>query len=80
MSRQGFWKNVKYYARKAGIKEDITPYSLRHAMAVHLMENGADIEMLQEMLGHSEKYTTQRYVQNKNNTFRQKYDKANIRG
>ncbi len=80
MSRQGFWKNVKTYARQAGIKEDITPYSLRHAMAVHLMENGADIEMLQEMLGHSEKYTTKKYVQKRTNSFRELYDKANIRG
>ncbi|MCR4904325.1 MAG: tyrosine-type recombinase/integrase [Butyrivibrio sp.] len=80
MSRQGFWKMVKGYARKAGINEDITPYSLRHSMAVHFMENGADIEMLQEMLGHSEKYTTQRYVQKKTNSFREMYDKANTRG
>ena len=63
LTRQGLWLIVKHYVREVGISEDITPHTLRHTFAAHLVEKKADLEYVQELLGHANISTTQVYTQ-----------------
>lgn len=79
LSRQGFWKLIKYYQHIAGIETDITPHTLRHSFAVHLLENGADLHSIQEMMGHADISSTQVYSRMMNSKIKDVYAKAHPR-
>ena len=79
LTRQGFWKIIKYYKEQAHIEKDITPHVLRHSFATHLLQNGADLKSIQTMLGHSDILSTQRYMQFQDETIKNIYKKAHPR-
>ena len=79
LSRQGFWKLIKYYQHIVGIETDITPHTLRHSFAAHLLENGADLHSIQEMMGHADISSTQVYSRMMNSKIKDVYAKAHPR-
>jgi integrase/recombinase XerD len=79
LSRQGFWKLIKHYRSEAGIRSEITPHTLRHSFAAHLLENGADLHSIHEMMGHADISSTQVYSKMMNSKIKDVYAKAHPR-
>lgn len=79
LSRQGFWKIIKQYQHQAGIEKEITPHTLRHSFAAHLLENGADLHSIQEMMGHADISSTQVYSKLVSSRIKDVYAKAHPR-
>jgi len=79
LTRQGFWKIIKRHTKEADIRKEITPHTLRHSFATHMIQNGADIHVLQELMGHSDISSTQMYIQMMDKKFKDEYMRAHPR-